>query len=222
MGNLGRGEPLMSYAVAHIDEIEELTDGREPWQPVRHHLGISAFGVNAWTGHAAGDRILNEHGEEEDDGQEELYYVVRGRAVFELDGERRDAPAGTFVFVHPGTKRTAFAEEARTTILAVGGTVGKPYEVSGWELWAPVNLLYQSGEYAEAADRIRDVVEANPKYPMLAYNLACVESLAGRRDDAILHLRRAIEGSERIRSFARGDSDLDAIRDEPAFEELIS
>jgi tetratricopeptide (TPR) repeat protein len=211
----------MSYSVAHIDEIEELTDGREPWQPIRHHLGISAFGVNAWTGRAAGDRILNEHGEEEEDGQEELYYVLRGRASFELDGERHDAPAGTFVFVRPGTKRTAFAEEAETTLLAVGGTVGKPYEVSGWELWAPVGPLYQTGEYAQAADRMRDVVDANPQYPMLAYNLACVESLAGRREDALEHLRRAVEGSERMRTFARDDSDLDAIRDEPGFKELV-
>jgi tetratricopeptide (TPR) repeat protein len=211
----------MSYAVAHLAEIEEMTDGREPWQPIRHHLGIRAFGINAWTGHAAGDRIINEHGEEDDGGQEELYYVLRGRAAFELDGERHDAPAGTLVFVRPGTKRTAFAEEPETTILAFGGSVGSPYDVSGWELWAPVNLLYQAGEYAEAADRIREVVEANPQYPMLAYNLACCESLAGRHGDAIEYLRRAVESSERMRTFARGDSDLDALRDEPAFQELI-
>ena len=212
---------VKTYSVANIDEIEELTDGREPWQPIRHHLGISAFGVNAWTGRAAGDRILNEHGEEEEDGQEELYYVLRGRASFELDGERHDAPAGTFVFVRPGAKRTAFAEEPETTLLAIGGTVGKPYEVSGWELWAPVGPLYQAGEYAQAADRMRDVVDANPQYPMLAYNLACVESLAGRPQDALEHLRRAVEGSDRMRTFARDDSDLDAIRDEPGFKELV-
>ena len=32
--------------------------------------------------------------------------MTQGRAVFELDGERRDAPAGTFVFVEPEVKRT--------------------------------------------------------------------------------------------------------------------
>jgi tetratricopeptide (TPR) repeat protein len=210
----------VSYEVARLDEIEELTDGREPWQPVRHHLGISAFGVNAWTGRAAGDRIINEH-DEADDQQEELYYVLRGRAAFELDGERHDAPAGTFVFVRPGTKRTAFAEEPETTMLAFGGAVGKPYEVNGWELWAPANPLYESGQYAQAADRMRDVAEANPQYPMLAYNLACCEALAGRPDDAIEHLRQAVESSERMRTFARDDSDLDSIRDDPRFAKLI-
>ena len=44
---------------------------------------------------------------------EELYLVLQGRAVFELDGERVDAPAGTFVFARPGVKRTAFAGGAR-------------------------------------------------------------------------------------------------------------
>jgi hypothetical protein len=40
---------MASYAVARLDEIEGLTDGREPYRPVRHHFGISSFGVNAWT-----------------------------------------------------------------------------------------------------------------------------------------------------------------------------
>ena len=103
-----------SVRIARLDEIEELDDGRCPLRPVRHHLGISAFGVNSWTAPDAGDRIINEHDEDEDDGNEELYLVLEGHAMFELDGERLDAPAGTLVFARPGVKRTAFAEEAGT------------------------------------------------------------------------------------------------------------
>lgn len=83
---------MRSYEIAHLDEIAEISDGREPWRPIRHHFGITSFGVNAWTAAEAGDRIINEH-DEADDGNEELYIVTKGRAVFELDGERRDAPA---------------------------------------------------------------------------------------------------------------------------------
>jgi tetratricopeptide (TPR) repeat protein len=209
-------------AVAHLDEIEELTDGRCPWRPVRHHFGITSFGINAWTGRETGDRIINEHDESDiDDNEEELYLVQSGRATFELDGERVDAPAGTFVFARPGVKRTAFAEEPGTTIVALGGTPGKAYEPLGWEIWAPLNRLYQAGEYAEAADRGRELVEASPEYAGLLYNLACCESLAGRTAEAIEHLRQAIERSERYRSFAAGDSDFDPIRDEPAFKGLV-
>jgi tetratricopeptide (TPR) repeat protein len=211
---------MSGYAVAHLDEIDEITDGREPWRPVRHHFGITAFGVNAWTARDAGERIINEHDESED-GNEELYLVMRGRAAFELDGHRVVAPAGTFVFARPGVKRTAFAEEPETTIIALGGIPGKAYEPDGWELLAPLRPLYEKGEYAEAADRLRRTVEAHPQYAGLFYNLACCESLAGRTTDAIDHLRRAIDMSERSRAYAKDDSDFDPLRDEPAFKALI-
>jgi hypothetical protein len=61
---------LTTYAVAHLDEIDEATDGRCPWRPVRRHFGITSFGVNAWTGRAAGDRIINEHAEVEHEPRE--------------------------------------------------------------------------------------------------------------------------------------------------------
>src|SRR5579884_2084885 len=191
---------MSGYELAQLYEIEEQDDGRQPWRPVRMHLGITAFGVTAWTGRAAGDRIINEH-DESDDGSEELYLVLHGRAAFELDGERRDAPAGTFVFVKPGVRRTAFAEEPGTTIVAVGG---------------------EPGDYAGAATRGRELVESHPEYAALFYNLACCESLAGDADEAVAHLRRAIELSERFRAYAAEDSDFDPIREQPAFAELVA
>ena len=213
---------MSGYELIHVDEIEEVDDGRCPMRPVRHHFGISSFGINAWTGHATGDRIINEHAEDDPGGeQEEVYLVLSGRAVFELDGERRDAPAGTFVFVEPGVKRTAFADEPETTIVVVGAVRGQAYEVSGWELWAPVRPLYASGAYAEAADKAAELAAAHPEYPALAYNAACCEGLAGRAADALEHLRQAIQASEQFRSFARVDSDLDSLRGEPAFAELV-
>ena len=212
---------MSDFSVAHLDEIEEVSDGRCPWRPVRHHFGITSFGVNAWTAATAGDRIINEHDEaDEEDQQEELYLVQHGRATFELGGEQVDAPAGTFVFVRPSVKRTAFAQEPGTTILALGGTPGQAYEPSGWEIWRPYHHLYEAGRYAEAADEGREPLEAAGAAGPL-YNLACCESLAGRTTDAIEHLRVAIELSDRYRSYAEGDSDFDPIRDEPAFRELV-
>jgi tetratricopeptide (TPR) repeat protein len=214
---------MSSYQVARIDEIEEMKDGRCPWRPVRFHFGIASFGINAFTGRDAGDRLINEHDEsQENDLQEELYLVQRGRARFELDGDRVDAPAGTLVFVRPDVKRTAFAEEPETTIVAVGGVPGKAYEAHGFEIWMPLQHLYESGEYTEAADRGRDLIEAHPEYAGPLYNLACCESLAGRTDDAIKHLGLAIERSEQFRAMAAEDSDFDPVRDEAAFKELVS
>lgn len=213
---------MSGYAVAQIDEIDEISDGRCPWRPVRFHFGITSFGVNAFTADRVGDRLINEHDEsQEHDLQEELYLVQRGRATFELDGERVDAPAGTLVFVRPEVKRTAFAEEPGTTLVAVGGTPGKAFEAKGGEIWMPLHHLYESGQYAEAADRGRELIEAHPEYAGPLYNLACCESLAGRPADALRHLEQAIALSDRSREYARGDSDFDAIRDEPRFRELV-
>jgi tetratricopeptide (TPR) repeat protein len=210
------------YTVARLEDIEEQDDGRCPWRPVRHHLGVTSFGINSWTAREAGQRIINEHDESEPDSDEELYFVLSGCALFELDGEQVMAAAGTFVFVRPGVKRTALAEEPQTTILALGGTPGQAYEASGWELWAPVSELYTAGRYGEAADRARLLVEAHPDYGGLFYNLACCESLAGRKADAIEHLRSAITKSKRFRAWASDDGDFDAIRDDPAFKALIA
>jgi hypothetical protein len=48
--------------------------------------------------------------------------------MFELDGDRVAAPTGTLIFAPSGVKRTAFAEEPETTVIALGGTPGKAYE----------------------------------------------------------------------------------------------
>jgi hypothetical protein len=212
---------MANWGVSRIEDVPELTPvGECPIRPIRHHFGISAFGVNAWTAKAAGDRLINEH--EEDPGSEELYVVMRGRAVFELDGERQDAPAGTLVFAAPEVKRTAFAEEAGTTVLAIGATVGKAYDPVGWELWYPLRKRYEAGEHAEVLTEMRQVVADAPQYGLLTYNLACLESLGGDKAAALEHLRKAIELSEQFRDYARQDSDLDAVRDDPAFEELMA
>src|SRR5262249_44549966 len=90
------------------------------------------------------------------------------------------------------------------------------------EAWAPLNELYRAGDYAGVADRAAEGLAANPDNVQLLYNVACCESLAGRADDAIQHLRRAIEiAPNQMRPMAAGDSDFDAIRDEPEFRELV-
>ena len=209
----------MSYRVATIDELQDIDYRQDThMRPVRHHLGISAFGTNAWTTAEVGDRLMPEH--HEDEGNEELYVVLRGRARFEIDGDTVDAHEGTLVFVRPEGNRTAFAEEAGTTVLAVGSKVGQPYEVGGWEVWAEFHPMYEAGEYDAVIDQARETLEASG-YAAPLYNLACCEALAGRTEDAIGHLRTAFERRPSFRDLAKEDTDLDPLRDEPAFRELV-
>ena len=209
----------MSYRVATVDELQDISyrEGTH-MRPVRHHLGITAFGTNAWTAATPGDRLMPEHAE--DEGVEELYVVLRGRARFEIAGDTVDAPTGTLVFVAPETTRTAFAEEAGTTVLAVGSRVGQPYEAGGWEVWAEYHPAYEAGDYEGVIERGRSTLE-NAGYATPLYNLACCEAQIGRAEDAIAHLRVAIERRPSLRDFAREDTDFEPLRDEPSFQELI-
>jgi len=87
--------------------------------------------------------------------------------------------------------------------------------------WDHGRPLYEAGKYAEAADKGLELIEARPDQPHLYYNVACCESLAGRTGAAIEHLRTAIEMWQGCRGMAQDDSDFDAIRDLPAFQELL-
>lgn len=214
---------MNAYKAAHFTEIEEVSDGRCPLRPVRHHFGITTFGVNTWTASQAGERLINEH-DETDVDKEELYVVLQGRATFELDGEEVDAPTGTFVYAAPEVKRTAFAQEAGTTLVAMGGASrGKAYEVEGWEIWSPMMQMFRAGEYAQAADWVQEQLRGGwEPSATLYYNLACAESLAGRRGDALGHLGQAIEWHEDFRAMAQGDSDFDSIKGTPEFMALVA
>jgi len=87
--------------------------------------------------------------------------------------------------------------------------------------WDSAGPLYDAGDYAGAAAKGRELVEQRPDQAGFFFNTACCESLAGERDAAIAHLRRAIELWDGCRALAAQDSDLDAIRDEPEFRALL-
>jgi tetratricopeptide (TPR) repeat protein len=213
---------MAGFSVARLDEIAEIDDGRSPFRAVRHHFGITTFGVNAMTARSEGDRLINEHDEAEPDSSEELYIVLSGRAHFELDGQAQDAPMGTFIHVPAGIKRTALASEADTTVLAIGaGPPGQPYEPNGWELFAPLFPLFASGDYEEGANRAQALIANDPPYGPVYYNTACFEARAGRTDDALVHLRRAVELSPSLADLARSDEDLAALREHAAFAEIV-
>ncbi|WP_411276720.1 TPR end-of-group domain-containing protein [Gaiella sp.] len=209
----------MGYRIATVDELQDIPYREDThMRPVRHHLGITAFGANAWTSTKEGDKLMPEHAE--DEGVEELYVVLRGRARFEIDGETVDAPAGALVFVGPETSRTAFAVEPETTVLAVGSRIGQPYEAGGWEVWAEFHPAYEAGDYEGVIERGRSTLETTG-YATPLYNLACCEAQTGRIEDAIAHLRDAFERRPSLRELSEQDTDFDPLRNEPAFRELV-
>jgi hypothetical protein len=205
----------------HLDELASipLFEGLV-WHPVRRRLGITAFGINAYASETVGGQVVEEHDELGGGagGHEELYLVVRGRATFTVAGESLDAPAGTLVFgSDPALRRGAVAEDERTLVLAIGGESGRAYEVSAWESYFAAIPLLAAERFDEAIEMIEQGLRERPGNPALLYNLACAESLGGRRLEALTHLQEAVRGDATYRARARHDPDFDPIRREPGF-----
>jgi hypothetical protein len=125
--------------VLRLDEAPAIDlddDNVPPWIPLRHRLGVTAFGTNGYRAARAGDYVVEPHDETRTDGepeQEEMYVVVLGHATFTLDGEQLEAPAGTVVFLpDPKVRRQAVAGEDGTVVLAVGAVPGT-FSASEWE-----------------------------------------------------------------------------------------
>jgi hypothetical protein len=188
---------------------------------VREQLGVHSFGINALTTDDDGT-LVNDH-DEAGSGQEELYFVLEGTATFEVDGETIDAPQGTFLYVGAEARRKATGS---ATILAMGGTPGEVYQAVDWgEAW-PLHResmeAYGEQRYADALAAVRKALVLMPDHAGLNFNAACFASLAGdRSDETFEHLRRSVELLPRFREDARRDSDFDAVRDDPRFEEAL-
>jgi quercetin dioxygenase-like cupin family protein len=203
------------YEVAHVDELEELPINQSEfvWRPVRRRFGISAFGTNAYTA-KAGQRVVEEHYEQ--DGHEEMYVVLRGRATFALGDDEVDAPAGTIVFARPGTKRGAIAAEDDTAVLAVGAKPGEVFEPSAWEDIFAAFSYAEQGDVDRARELVSGALERRPDEWQGYYNAACFEVLYGEKEAGIAHLQRAHElNAERVSDAAATDRDFDAVRDDP-------
>jgi mannose-6-phosphate isomerase-like protein (cupin superfamily) len=115
---------ISGYAVKTIDDME-----------ARHHgavklagaeLGIQSFGMQVLE-FPAGFDDYPEHDHAED-GQEEVYVVLRGGGVFEIDGEPVAIEAGQMVRVDPPRRRKLRPGSEGVAVLAIGAPADRAYE----------------------------------------------------------------------------------------------
>jgi quercetin dioxygenase-like cupin family protein len=211
------------YEILSIDDLDRYptTQGSQILRPLRRRIGFRPFGVNVWVGESAGDHVIEPHREPE--GTEELYVVVRGRASFTVVDETFDAPVGTLVHVPPATFREATAQEAGTTVLALGAKEGEAFTPGAWEDFFVAYAELRAGNAERGRAAMQEALERQPDEWQGAYNAACFEALAGETDAALEHLQRALELDRReVRRYAPDDTDLDSIRDDPRYSELLA
>ena len=115
---------MANVTVMGIDEMESVHGGG--FVLARKSLGVTAWGMNVERLPAGYDKYP-EHDHAED-GQEEVYVVLEGKATLHADGESWELARGTFARVGAGQKRTITVGDEGATMLVLGGTPGKAYE----------------------------------------------------------------------------------------------
>lgn len=93
-------------------------------------LGVGSWGMNVlklppnWAHYPEHDHVA--------DGQEEVYLVLEGSATLKAEGESWALERGMLAWVGAAQKRTIVPGDEGVTMLALGGTPGKPYELPAW------------------------------------------------------------------------------------------
>src|SRR5580765_1242254 len=103
---------MARWTVSEITIVPRVSDSGpdDPaWYPLQHAFGIDTFGVNLFVATRAEQTLVEEH-DERGSGQQELYLILQGEAVFALDGERVSVEADRAVAVtDPTVRRSAKA-----------------------------------------------------------------------------------------------------------------
>ena len=212
-----------SYRVLSLPQEGREGDGDRVFIRLRRTLDIGAFGASASYQAKAGEDVVGEHDElgPGADGHEELYVVVQGSATFTLDGEEIEAPQGTVVFVQPATTRKAVATSDETIVLSVGGRRGKAYRLPpGAELYDFFEH-YKQEDWEGALAACHVALGKHPGNALILYNIACMQSMLGRGDEALATLGESVEKWPKFKENAQADDDFTSIREDPRFVALI-
>ena len=81
-----------------------------------------------------------------------------------------------------------------------------------WDALRRATAFHSPGMYARGADLLREHLVTKGESPVLLYDLACMEALAGDVESAAEHLARSLELDPGLRAGAEADPDLEAIR----------
>jgi uncharacterized cupin superfamily protein len=112
------------YTLKQVDRMHALHHGAVKLAGAE--LGVESFGLQVLD-LPAGFDAYPEH-DHADDGQEEVYVVVRGAAEFRIDGERIPVEAGDMVRVQPHSSRALNPGPDGVRVLAIGCAPGSAYE----------------------------------------------------------------------------------------------
>jgi quercetin dioxygenase-like cupin family protein len=116
---------MADYAIKKIGDMEAAYRGG--FKKARAELGVTSFGIQVLEFPPNADQHPeHDHAQE---GQEEVFLLLRGSGTIDLDGERHELSADELVRVGPAVRRKLVSGPDGMRVLALGGFPGKPYEI---------------------------------------------------------------------------------------------
>ena len=88
-------------------------------------------------------------------------------------------------------------------------------------LYMGANGLVALGEKDQGLEWARQALAMDPDEPMVLYNVACIQSLAGQTEEAICSLEKAVRSGLTQKGWVEHDSNLDPLRSHPRYRDLI-
>ena len=115
---------MANYTTKRIDDMDAAFGGG--FKRARAELGVESFGMQILDLPPNLDQFPEQ--DHKDEGQEEVYLLLRGAADLEVEGERFALDTETLVRVPPDVKRKLYTGAEPARVLALGGVPGKAYK----------------------------------------------------------------------------------------------
>jgi uncharacterized Ntn-hydrolase superfamily protein len=87
--------------------------------------------------------------------------------------------------------------------------------------WNEAWTLFTQKKAVQAVPFMEHAARLAPENPEVLYDLAVIRLAAGQRAEALEALKGALARNPKLKKQAAGDSDLDAVKGDPAFEALV-
>jgi adenylate cyclase len=88
-------------------------------------------------------------------------------------------------------------------------------------LYMGANGLVALGEYEQGLEWARQAIAIDPDEPLVLYNVACIQSLARKYEEALDSLEKAVKNGLNQKGWLEHDSNIDPLRTSPRFKKLI-
>jgi len=120
---------------------------------------------------------------------------------------------------HILSRKQEYAEAAEAFMTA---TTLEPGEFWPWlDLGHAQRNLEDYDSAIESTENALRIEIGQNEFSKANYNLACYYALSGRNEKAMVYLKQALENNGPMKKWAREDTDLDSLRNEPGFEFLV-